>query len=313
MRGSARGASGNRRSYRNSPEAPKSTASSSRSRAKSRNEAPPHARSSRPGRRDGPSDKVPRYACPRPPRRREGLKWQSFAPPAARQSRRYRGLISHRRSHLAIRARQWNLSCAVEHQADGDAARRARQVLACQRTGIRGAQAHRARMKHEGLALGLPAGDFHPSVGRAMWGQASRLLRLARQAQHQDFCGARSRGRHVARSRPAKFNPARRTCGEAGSSSAPDSPLKAGNRGHRDGPAERHLHRRWRNAGGNPEFHQSVHETAVDSRPGEGCTDSTRANLGEQADAECVNRARSGLWGEGLGNDPSYPASRRSA
>ena len=88
-----------------SPEAPKSTASSSRSRAKSRNEAPPHARSSRPGRRDGPSDKVPRYACPRPPRRREGLKWQSFAPPAARQSRRYRGLISHRRSHLLLSAR----------------------------------------------------------------------------------------------------------------------------------------------------------------------------------------------------------------
>ena len=81
-----------------SPEAPKSTASSSRSRAKSRNDAPPHARSSRPGRRDGPSDKVPRYACPRPPRRREGssgrvllrpqrdnppLPWTNFAPPCA--------------------------------------------------------------------------------------------------------------------------------------------------------------------------------------------------------------------------------------
>ena len=54
-------------------------------------------------------DKVPRYTCPRPPRRRKGLKWQSFAPPAARQSRRYRGLISHRRSHgtLVSEEDQW--------------------------------------------------------------------------------------------------------------------------------------------------------------------------------------------------------------
>ena len=98
-----------------SPEAPKSSASSSRSRAKSRNEAPPHARSSRPGRRDGPSDKVPRYACPRPPRRREGPIWQSFAPPAARQSRHHRGLISHRRSHLAARARKPRFIARLGH------------------------------------------------------------------------------------------------------------------------------------------------------------------------------------------------------
>ena len=82
----------------------KTTASSLRSRAKSRNDAPRRARSFRPGKRDEPFDKVPRYACPRPPRRRKGLrkelKWQSVAPPAARQSRRYRGLISHHRSHL---------------------------------------------------------------------------------------------------------------------------------------------------------------------------------------------------------------------
>ena len=49
---------------------------------------------------DRPSDKVPRYECSRPPRHRKGLKWQSFAPPAAGQSRRYRGLVSHRRSQI---------------------------------------------------------------------------------------------------------------------------------------------------------------------------------------------------------------------
>ncbi len=31
----------------------------------------------------------------------EGYRWQSFTPPAAGKSRRFRGLICHRRSHFA--------------------------------------------------------------------------------------------------------------------------------------------------------------------------------------------------------------------
>ena len=31
----------------------------------------------------------------------EGYRWQSFTPPAAGKSRRFRGLICHRRSHIA--------------------------------------------------------------------------------------------------------------------------------------------------------------------------------------------------------------------
>jgi len=42
------------------PAAPKSSPSSSRSRAKSQNDVPPRAHSSRPAWRDGPSDTVPR-------------------------------------------------------------------------------------------------------------------------------------------------------------------------------------------------------------------------------------------------------------
>jgi hypothetical protein len=42
------------------PAVPKSSASSSRSRAKSQNDVPPRAHSSRPGRQDAPSDTVPR-------------------------------------------------------------------------------------------------------------------------------------------------------------------------------------------------------------------------------------------------------------
>ena len=30
----------------------------------------------------------------------EGYRWQSFTPPAAGKSRRFRGLICHRRSHI---------------------------------------------------------------------------------------------------------------------------------------------------------------------------------------------------------------------
>ena len=37
------------------------------------------------------------------PKRIEGYRWQSFIPPAAGKSRRFRGLICHRRSHAAIR------------------------------------------------------------------------------------------------------------------------------------------------------------------------------------------------------------------
>ena len=39
------------------------------------------------------------------PKRIEGYRWQSFTPPAAGKSRRFRGLICHRRSQAADRDR----------------------------------------------------------------------------------------------------------------------------------------------------------------------------------------------------------------
>ena len=36
----------------------------------------------------------------------EGYRWQSFTPPAAGKSRRFRGLICHRRSHAALCRRE---------------------------------------------------------------------------------------------------------------------------------------------------------------------------------------------------------------
>ena len=50
----------------------------------------------------------------------EGYRWQSFTPPAAGKSRRFRGLICHRRSQFAAYASGVRLSAALEqgHQTD---------------------------------------------------------------------------------------------------------------------------------------------------------------------------------------------------
>ena len=39
-----------------------------------------------------------------PPSNKEGQRWTTFTPPAAGSSRRYRGRLSHRRSHLSVGA-----------------------------------------------------------------------------------------------------------------------------------------------------------------------------------------------------------------
>ena len=79
------------------------------------------------------------------------------------------------------------------------------------------------------------------------------------------------------RSRPAKTI-SRRRCG-AGSRSALIVPPKAGNRGV---ICTEPL---MGNAGGNPEFHEHVHETAVDSRTGEGAVIPRPADQGRRRKA----------------------------
>ena len=59
---------------------------------------------------------------------------------------------------------------------------------------------------------------------------------------------------------------------------------------------------------GNDEFRYRVHATSMDSRQGAGALCSVRESVTGRT--ECVRRARSGLWGEGRGNAPSYPATR---
>ena len=63
------------------PAAPRTAASSSRSRAQSRNAPPLRARSSPPGTPGVPCDTAPRCESLRPLRRRKGPHWQSFTPP----------------------------------------------------------------------------------------------------------------------------------------------------------------------------------------------------------------------------------------
>ena len=46
----------------------------------------------------------------------EGYRWQSFTPPAAGKSRRFRGLICHRRSHLLSGSKNSYIATLVERQ-----------------------------------------------------------------------------------------------------------------------------------------------------------------------------------------------------
>ena len=91
-----------------SPAVPNAAASSSPSRAQCQTDLPPLAgadhQHGRPAER---ADIGPRCTSSRLPSQKkiEGYRWQSFTPPAAGKSRRFRGLICHRRSHTATRPR----------------------------------------------------------------------------------------------------------------------------------------------------------------------------------------------------------------
>ena len=89
-----------------SPAVPNAAASSSPSRAQCQTDLPPLAgadhQHGRPAER---ADIGPRCTSSRLPSQKkiEGYRWQSFTPPAAGKSRRFRGLICHRRSQAGYR------------------------------------------------------------------------------------------------------------------------------------------------------------------------------------------------------------------
>ena len=99
-----------------SPAVPNAAASSSPSRAQCQTDLPPLAgadhQHGRPAER---ADIGPRCTSSRLPSQKkiEGYRWQSFTPPAAGKSRRFRGLICHRRSQPAAQRQQTVNGCAI--------------------------------------------------------------------------------------------------------------------------------------------------------------------------------------------------------
>ena len=137
----------------------------------------------------------------------------------------------------------------------------------------------------------LPASWFAREPGRScscLWVRALEGDCQREQSRSRPVAGpVRQRERPQADTNPGRRprdwlakSISRRTC-KGGSRSALIVPLTAGNRGHRD-PLERSRGNRcvtctdplMGHAGGNSEFHQHVHETAVDSRAGEGASGS---------------------------------------
>ncbi len=147
---------------------------------------------------------------------------------------------------------------------------------------------------------------FHPCVGQA--GEGRPAISIQTPARHRacKMPGARKRGRTLQDAHGTGRRNSKPTGCGIGSLSALTVPVKAGNRDRRD-PLEESGASHGQNRG------RETREDAVPRKRVTATNPDSRSGLAklpcEEPDA--LMSASSDLRGEGLGNDPSYPATRR--